>query len=160
MKALQWMAVVALASGCGGIREQFVGTRISDACDGEWNVCSTTVGCFLGDRSFVEGRFPGENRVGIQLFEPSEVTVSLQLEEVAGAGEQMVINFYETSCSARQRVEITGRTLAGENEQVGWVARSEELSTIGDHLIEVQSDARAQYLLKIDVLPLRIKNAQ
>ena len=60
-------AAVAL-SGCD-IRQQFIGTRIADACNGAWNVCDTTVGCFLGDRSYIEGRFPGAAKVGIQIFE-------------------------------------------------------------------------------------------
>ena len=161
MKLLQGVAIVALlTTGCGGVREQFIGTRIDDGCDGEWNVCSTTVGCFLGDRSYVEGRFPGKNQVGIQVFEPSEVTVGLYLFEPAGAGEQTVFNFFEPSCSSRVRVEVSGRALFGENEKLGFVSRKAELSNKGDHLVEVESDARARYLMKIDVLPLRLRDAQ
>jgi hypothetical protein len=161
MKVLLGVIIVALlACGCGSVREQFVGTRISDECGGEWNVCSTTVGCFVGDRSYVEGRFPGKNKLGIQLFEPSEVTVGLFLFETAGAGEQTVFNFFEDSCSSRIRTEVTGRTLVGENEKIGWVSRKAELSGIGDHLIEVESDARTRYLMKIDVLPLRLRDIQ
>lgn len=157
---LQGLAFVALLSGCQGIREQFLGVRIADACDGAWNVCTTTVGCILGDRSYVEGRFPGAQRVAIKLFEPSEVTVGLQLFDTAGSGEETVINFFETQCASRVRVAITGRALFDENEKLGWVSRSAELSGIGDHLIEVNSDARTRYLLKVDVLPLRIRDAQ
>lgn len=160
-KLLHPLALVALlASGCGGVREQFIGTRIEDACGGEWSVCSTTVGCFLGDRSYVEGRFPGRNQVAIRLFEPSEVSVSFHLFEMAGAGEETVINFWEESCSARVRVPVTGKTLFGENEKVGFATRKAELSGLGDHLIEVESDARTQYLMKIDVLPLRLRDGQ
>lgn len=157
---LHGLAAVALLSGCQGIREQFLGPRIADDCDGSWNVCATTVGCILGDRSYVEGRFPGSQRVAIKLFEPSEVTVGLQLFDTAGSGEETVINFFETQCASRVRVPLTGRALFGENEKLGWVSRSAELSGIGDHLIEVTSDARTRYLFKIDVLPLRIRDAQ
>lgn len=161
MKVLHWVCAVAiLGTGCGSIRDQFVGTRIEDDCGGAWNVCATTVGCFVGDRSFVEGRFPGTNKLAIKLFEPSEVTVGLQLFEPAGAGELTVINFFEESCSSRVRVEVTGKTLLGENERIGWVTRKAELSGIGDHLIEVSSDARTRYLMKIDVLPLRLRDLQ
>lgn len=153
-------AVAVLASGCGSVQDQFIGTRISDGCNGAWNVCATTVGCFVGDRSYVEGRFPGINKVGIQLFEPSEVTVSLLLFETAGAGEATVLNFFEESCGSRVRVELTGRALVGENEKAGYVFRSAELSGVGDHLIQVESDARTKYLMKIDVLPLRLRDIQ
>lgn len=154
------IAVAVLASGCGSVRDQFIGPRIDDACNGAWNVCATTVGCFVGDRSYVEGRFPGTNKVGIQLFEPSEVTVSLLLFETAGAGETTVINFHEESCGSRVRVELTGRALTAENEQSGFVFRTAELSGVGDHLIEVESDSRTRYLMKVDVLPLRLRDVQ
>lgn len=161
MKVLHWACAVALLStGCGSIRDQFVGTRIEDECGGAWNVCATTVGCLVGDRSYVEGRFPGTNKVAFKLFEPSEVTVSLQLFETAGAGELTVINLYESSCASRVRLEVTGKTLVGENDKAGWVSRKADLSDIGDHLVEVTSDARTRYLVKIDVLPLRLRDLQ
>ncbi|GMU62281.1 MAG: hypothetical protein AMXMBFR34_40440 [Myxococcaceae bacterium] len=153
------VAFLALASsGCQGLEAQFIGTRVPDDCSGEWSVCSTTVGCFLGDRSYVEGRFPGQNKVAVQLFEPSEVTVSFYLSETAGTGEETVINFFEQSCSSRVRIPVTGRSFVGEQEQKGFVSRKAELSGIGDHLIDVESDARTKYLLKIDVLPLRLRD--
>lgn len=159
MKVLDWAVAVALAaSGCGSIRDQFIGTRIQDECSGTWNVCATTVGCLVGDRSYVEGRFPGAHKVAVKLFEPSEVTVGLQLFETAGAGEQTVINLHESSCASRVRVEVSGKTLVGENERTGWVTRKAELSDVGDHLVEVTSDARTRYLMKVDVLPLRLRD--
>jgi hypothetical protein len=42
---------------------------------------------------------------------------------------------------------------------VGYVTRSADLSSTGDHLVQVESDARTRYLLKIDVLPLRLRDA-
>lgn len=157
-QALLAVALLAVLTGCQGLEAQFIGTRVPDDCNGEWNVCDTTVGCFLGDRSYIEGRFPGHNKVAIQLFEPSEVTVSFYLSETAGTGDETVINFFEESCSSRVRVPVTGRTFVGEAEQRGFTARSADLSGIGDHLIDVESDARTKYLMKIDVLPLRLKD--
>ena len=161
MKLLHWVWLVSIVgSGCGSIRDQFTGTRIEDECSGAWNVCSTTVGCFVGDRSFVEGRFPGTNKLAIKIFEPSEVTIGLFLFETAGAGEQTVFNFFEESCSSRVRVEVTGKTMVGENERTGWSNRKAELTGTGDHLIQVDSDSRTRYLMKIDVLPLRLRDIQ
>jgi hypothetical protein len=157
-------SIVAFAvlgfSGCGGVQAEFLGSRIQDRCDGVWNVCATTVGCMLGDTSYVSGRFPGSNSVGFRLFEPSTVTVSFLLSETSGSGTQTVINFYEESCSSRIRTEVPGKTFLNESDQVGYVARSADLSGVGDHLIEVDSDARSKYLLKLDILPLRLKNTQ
>ena len=153
--------VVLLVSvpACGSIQEQFLGTRVKDRCDGEWPVCRTTVGCIVGDRSYVEGRFPGSNRLAVQLFEPSTVTLSFVLTEVAGTGDETRINFYETECQSRVRRTLSGRALVGEAESRGWVSREADLSDVGDHLIEFESDARARYLVKVDVLPLRLKTS-
>jgi hypothetical protein len=149
------LSIVGL--GCGSVSEQFIGTRIPDVCNGAWSVCSTTVGCILGDTSYVEGRFPGANQFIVKLFEPSTVTVGFLLSETSGAGTQTVINFYEASCSSRVRVPVTGKTFLGESQQLGFVQRSADLTSVGDHLIEVESDARTKYDLKIDVLPLRLQ---
>ena len=153
--------VVILASfaiiACGGAREQFLGSRVKDTCNGQWPVCDTQVGCVIGDRSYIEGRFPGTNAVSIQVFEPSTVTLSFFLDQIAGAGSATSINFNEDGCRARTRLTITGREFLGENEQKGYIKRSADLSGIGDHLISWESDARTTYAAKIDVLPLRLK---
>ncbi len=148
-----------LLSSCGGLREQFLGTRVKDDCNGQWPVCNTQVGCVIGDRSYVEGRFPGSNQVVIQVFEPSTVTLSFLLEQVSGAGEETAINFNEDGCRARVRTTISGRSFVGESEQKGFIVRSAGLSGIGDHLISWQSDARSTYIAKIDVVPLRLKSS-
>ena len=150
--------VLFLLSACGSVRDQFVGVRIEDACNGEWPICATTVGCFIGDRSYVTGRFPGKNKIALQIFEPSTVTASFFVSEVSGAGDLTVVTFYEDKCRARIRTEITGRTFLGEAEKRGFVSRDADLTGVGDHLIEFESDARARYLMKIDVMPLRLKD--
>lgn len=157
------MATVAflasLTTGCGSIQDQFLGSRVLDKCDGEWPICRTTVGCIVGDRSYVQGRFPGANKLSVQLFEPSTVTLSFFLSEVAGTGEETRISFHETECRSRIRRVLSGRALIGESESRGWVSREADLSDVGDHLIEFESDARTKYLVKVDVVPLRLKNA-
>lgn len=120
-------------------------------------MCRTTVGCIVGDRSYVEGRFPGQNKVIVQLFEPSTVTLSFHLSEIAGTGEETRISFHETECRNRTRRTLTGRALIGEAETKGFTSREADLSDVGDHLIEFESDARARYVAKIEVLPLRLK---
>lgn len=148
------MTVVTV--GCGGVREQFLGPRVQEQCDGEWPLCGTTVGCFVGDRTYVESRFPGKNRLGVRLFEPSKVTIAFLLSDIAGTGEKTTIRWYETGCQARVSKDITGRTLVGEAEKAGFVERSAELTNAGDHLLEWESDARLKYAVKVDVLPLRL----
>ncbi|MBL8949174.1 MAG: hypothetical protein JNK82_00255 [Myxococcaceae bacterium] len=144
-------------SSCMDERSQFVFGRVADKCDTEWPICDTIAGCLLGDSSYIEGKFPTTGKVAVQLAEPSQVTVSFLLENVAGAGSETTINFFEDRCRARTRVQVEGKVFVGESEQRGTVSRSVDLSGIGDHLIEYTSDARLQYLMKIEVLPLRLK---
>ncbi len=155
---VQLLCVVALFS-CGTKKQEFLGTRVKDSCNGEWPVCSEIVGCLLGDTSYVEGKFPGEARVIVQLFEPSTVTASLYLEETSAAGAQTVFNFNEDACRARQREAVNGKALLDEFEKTGVVFRKADLSGVGDHLVTVTSDARSKFMLKIDVAPTRLNGA-
>ena len=138
-------------------RSQFIFGRVVDRCNTEWPICDTIAGCLVGDSSYLEGKFPTNGKIAVQLFEPSTVTVSFFLENVAGAGEETSINFFEDRCRSRTRLSVQGRTFVGEAEQSGYVKRSVDLSGIGDHLIEYTSDARLQFLLKVEVLPIRLK---
>jgi hypothetical protein len=153
------VASLVLASSCTSLQDEFIGVRVQDTCNGNWPVCDTTVGCMVGDRSYVQGRFPGTARVAYQLFEPSTVTVSFLLTEIAGSGDLTTIHFYEDQCRSRVRTEVPGKTFVGEAQQLGIVKRETDLSGIGDHLLEVISDARLRYLMKVDVTPLRLKDS-
>ncbi len=152
----RWLPMWILLSACGGQREQFTAGRVLDRCDSQWPVCDRIAGCLLGDQSFIEGKLPGQNQLAIQLFEPSTVKVSLYLDEVKAAGDETVISFFEDRCRARIREAIPGRTFVGEAQTHGFVTREADLTGIGDHLIELSSDAKASYLLKVEVLPKRV----
>ena len=130
---------------------------MADACTQQWPICDKIAGCLLGDQSYIEGRFPGNRLIGVQVFEPSTVTVSFQLEDVGASGDETAINFFEDRCRSRTRITIVGRTFLGENDKIGFVSRSADLSGIGDHLIEFSSDAHAHYLMTVRVLPIRLK---
>ncbi len=151
------VASAAIFAGCGGEREAFLANRVADSCSQQWPICDRIAGCLLGDQSYIEGRFPGERLIGVQVFEPSTVTVGLRLEEVGSAGVETAINFFEDRCRTRTRITISGRTLLGEQDAVGHVERSADMSGIGDHLIDFSSDVHARYLLTITVLPIRLK---
>ncbi len=149
------LLAAAMATGCGDARGDFVQGRAPDVCDEAWPVCGEVVGCVLGNQSYREGRFPGETRFAVRLEEPSLVRVSFFLEEVGAAGEETVITLFEDGCRARVREAISGRTFLGEAERNGVVFREATLTGKGDHLIELQSDAQARYLVKVDVTPSR-----
>jgi hypothetical protein len=147
---------VCLLCGCPGKVEQFIGARVEDPCNHDWNVCDTVVGCLIGGTSYISGRFPGTQQVGIQVFEPSNVTVTFLLEEAQSAGMETDIDLWEDACRARTRITVTGKDFFAEADKTGQVTRTAQLSGVGDHLIDFTSDARATYLFKVDVIPTRL----
>ena len=151
------LLLFGLAAGCGDARGDFVQGRAQDSCDEAWPVCAEVAGCVLGNQSYRAGRFPGETRFAIHLEEPSLVRVSFFLEDVGAAGEETVITLYEDGCRARVREAISGRTFVGEAERNGVVYREATLTGAGDYLIELQSDAQARFLVKVDVTPTRVR---
>ncbi len=149
------IALASMAGGCGDVRSEFLSNRVQDTCDGSWPVCETVAGCVLGNQSYREGRFPGRTQFIVRVAEPSVVRVSFLLDEVSAAGEQTVITFHEDGCRARIREEISGRAFVGDAERQGQVSREATLHGVGDHLIQLESDAQARYLVKVDVEPTR-----
>jgi hypothetical protein len=145
-----------LLAGCGGRKEQFVGARTLDRCNESWPVCDSFAGCLIGPQSYTTGRFPGDGRFIVQVFEPSIARVSFYLENVTSAGTETWIRFYEDRCRANVKVSIDGRAFVGESERIGQVDRQVELSGLGDHLIEFKSDGEMEYTIKADVIPKRL----
>ncbi|MFN0062927.1 MAG: hypothetical protein ACKVPX_10475 [Myxococcaceae bacterium] len=156
---MRWLKGAALVFGlaaCGDPEAAFREGRARESCTQSWPVCNLVAGCLMANENYVEGRFPGQNRFIVQLQEPSLVEVSFYLKDIGAAGALSVITFYEDGCRDRTRQEIEGRTFINEMERLGVVTREQELSGIGDHRIEVESDSQARYLLKVRVTPTRL----
>lgn len=149
------VAALVLGAGCGGGRADFIGSRAKDVCDAEWPVCSKVAGCILGEESYTEGRLPGKGQFIVQLPEASTVRVRFFLEDVVAAGEETVVTFQEEGCRARIRESVSGRTALDSAEKLGEFSREADLTGVGDHLVEFESDMQARYVLKVEVLPLR-----
>jgi hypothetical protein len=144
---------LAAAAGCGGTREEFIGGRARDACNQTWPVCDRVVGCVLGTQTFISGRFPGQTSFLVRLAEPATVTVSVFIEAVGGTGtDPTYIHFFEEGCRSRIRRDVPAAAFVAEAERNGVFSRSADLVGIGDHLIELFSDAQAQYMAKVDVV--------
>lgn len=147
----------ALTAGCEDQETAFIGSRVTEQCNESWPVCDLVAGCIMGNESYFSGRFPGTQRMIVRLAEASHVTASFYLKSVAGSGTSTVITFYEGGCQDRTRVEITGDAFVQENQSVGFVARSQDLTDVGDHRLEFTSDVQAEYDFKLDVEPLRLE---
>nr|WP_274622037.1 hypothetical protein [Myxococcus fulvus] len=144
-----------LAVGCGDTRDDFIGPRVKDVCDESWPVCGRVAGCILGEEGYSEGRFPGRSQFIVQVPEASHLKVSFYLDEVTAAGEETVVIFHEEGCRARIRTAADGRAVLDSMEKFSVFTREAELTGVGDHLIEFESDMQARYAVKVDVTPLR-----
>ena len=146
---------LGLGVGCGGGRSDFIGSRAKDTCDAQWPVCSEVAGCILGQESYAEGRLPGKGLFIVQLPEASTVRVHFFLEDVVAAGKETVVTFYEEGCRERIRLSVNGKTALDSAEKLGEFTREADLTGVGDHLVEFESDLQAHYVLKVEVQPLR-----
>lgn len=149
------LLALALGAGCGSNRSDFIGGRVLDACNASWPVCSEKVGCILGDERYVEGRFPGRGRFIVQVPEAATVRVSFFLEEVLASGQETIVTVHEEGCRARTRQAVAGRTVVEAMEKFGEFVREVDVTGVGDHLVEFESDMQARYVLKVEVIPQR-----
>jgi len=162
-EAYQWragmvMILAGLLMGCGGRRDAFIAGRALDRCNQVWPVCDTVAGCLIGEESYLEGRFPGEGRLVVQVPEPSTVRMHVYVENQGAAGAETVVTWYEERCRSRIRASSSGKNFFAEAEQVGEYIRDADLSGVGDHLVEFQSDAQADYVVKVEIIPKRLQS--
>ena len=75
--------------GCSNGRNDFIGARVKDSCNGSWPVCNQTASCFIGDQSYIQGRFPGQGKIIVRLDEPSDVKVSFFFDNISAASFSM-----------------------------------------------------------------------
>ena len=151
--SLKLLAAGIALVGCASPHDDFIAGRVQDSCDQAWPVCSTVAGCYIGPESFVEGSFPGTQKVVVTLDQPSTVKVRVLLDSVTSSGNETRVDFFEGGCQARIEQTATGIAFADEAERIGEFDRQADLADLGDHLIEITSDAQASYTFEIDVIP-------
>lgn len=144
-----------LLVGCTNSESDFIGARVLEDCNGTWAVCNTVVGCILGPEAYVHGEFPQASGFIVILGEPSTVVLSVYLSNATAAGTQTTFNFWEAGCRANIPVQVTGQDFLQESQTQGLFSTQADLVDIGDHLIQYQSDARADYDIKVDVISKR-----
>jgi len=146
-------ALLVWLCGCSSGRDDFIGARVLDSCNGSWPVCNQTASCFIGDESYIQGRFPGQGKIIVRLDEPSDVKVSFFFDNISAVGTLTSIVWYETGCKASTRVDVDGQTVATESNSTGVFERSANLLENDEHLISFKSDLEATYLMKVEVTP-------
>jgi hypothetical protein len=147
-------ATAAFSFGCNNPSGDFVNNRVVQACNQDWPACNVVAGCLLGDTNYMQGNFPGDTRVVIQLQAPSSVSVNLYVSQVESAGTYSSFTWFEGGCRARTDVNATGLQMVQESQEQGVFTRQNNLQDVGDHLIEFSSDAQAGYDFSVTVTPL------
>lgn len=138
--------------GCGeGALGNFASGLDLDRCEDTFPVCQTTAGCLLGEGRYIEGRFPGQKQFIVPAPADAVVRVEVFFTDQSAAGVDTEIRWHEPGCFETYRWNSEGRDiflLAGPNRVL---SQSQQVLQGGDHLVEILSDAVADYLLRVQV---------
>lgn len=148
-------ALLAIAAAAGGgctAEDVFIGERTLDECDGNWPVCTYRAGCNLNPREYIEGQFPGSRRFIVETDDKADIRVTMLFLSQISPGADTEIHWYEPGCFDRYSYTSDGADLFREAGSSGIFEQQRTLFRGGDHLIEVFSDAVADFLLKIEVV--------
>jgi len=145
--------LLALASlGCSqSAREAFTEGRSQNRCVEVFPACGGSAGCVLADDQYLEGSFPSTRRFLVETEGPAGITVELLLTSRGSSGVDTRIFWYEPNCVDRREWASDGVDLFREAGDDRIIARTGSVTEFGEHLIEVRSDAFADYLLGVDL---------
>ena len=131
----------------------FTGGRSLLPCTGTVPVCSTNGGCVLDAASYTRGNFAqgATRRVVVRTTVPSEIEVALFFRTESSPGTDTEISWWEVGCRDRYSAQSGGVDIFAQAGPDRVWSRKQQVFTNGDHLIEVFSDAQAEYLLKVTV---------
>ncbi|MDJ0764046.1 MAG: hypothetical protein QNJ97_13775 [Myxococcota bacterium] len=156
MKTIYRCALLACAmlSACQSAEEAFVQDRLIDLCDDAYWVCGVPSGCILKEDRYVTGTFPGTRSVVIATESAeTELRVRLFFSEMVSSGTEFLIQAYEPNCTLNPdlaRVHLVDVDIferAGEDRKLTYDL---SVSGEGEHLLELYSDASAEYLLIVE----------
>jgi hypothetical protein len=133
--------------------EAFVDGRLHAQCDEAYWVCDKPAGCVLDKNHFVRAGFPGARRI-VVATEARDVTleVSIYIAEMQAPGTELIVQAFEPDCTinaSKSQVHLEDVDIfkkAGDDRvlQFNLLARDP-----GEHLIEIYSDASADYLMVV-----------
>ena len=123
-------------------------------CDRSYWICDVTAGCQLDDEHYVSGAFPGTRRLLVETApERSVIQMQLFLSELLSPGTELVVQLRAPDCSLNAelgRVHLVGADLAAEAGSDQTLTLTLHAGEPGEHLVEIYSDAIADYLLVVD----------
>jgi hypothetical protein len=139
---------------CETAEEAFIGDRINNVCVDAYVVCHRPTGCVLDSDHYVEGVFPGMRRVVIETEEPDiKLSVRMFFSTTQSPGTELLIQLKEPNCIVdiyhgrehMQDVDLFHE--AGDDRTLMFELFS---GREGEHLLEIYSDAAAEYLLIVE----------
>jgi hypothetical protein len=134
----------------------FIQGARKDPCDNSIPVCQYTAGCRLTEgENYVEGAFPGFHTYVAPTAGEAEISVIFYFRSQEAPGSDTEVKWYEPGCFDYYTHYLPGIDLF---RQVG----NDRLWTVtqivyreGDHMITALSDATAEFLLKVEIKPLK-----
>lgn len=141
-----------VVSGCGfGAEGNFTAGLSRDRCDGTFPVCQTTAGCTMGVGKYVEGSFPGARQFIVPAPEESIITLRVFFRSQIATGIDTEILWHEPGCFDTYQYLSEGADIFLEAGDDLIFEQSKQVFLSGDHLVEVISDAVAEYIIAVEV---------
>jgi hypothetical protein len=149
------LASAALTGCVPDSEDLFIDNRTYVPCNGQVPVCVTQAGCVLDSTSYTRGNFAQGStlRTIVRNTVPSVIEVQLYFRTEGSPGTDTEVAWNEVGCRTRVSQQSGGIDVFAEAGEGRIWKRKQEVFTPGDHLVEVFSDAQAEYLLKVNVQP-------
>jgi hypothetical protein len=146
-----------LAAGCNlGSEAAFIGSATLDECNDELPICNTTAGCkMVEEESYLEGSFEGQRSFIVPTEGESIIRVKLFWRTRLGPGADTEIIWFEPACVDSFNYESQGADIFRDTNSEGVFVKEQRVFRAGEHLVQIRSDAVADYLLRTEVLTKR-----
>ena len=150
----KWVAIpfVLAVVGCGtGPESNFTLGLELDRCDSTFAECGTSAGCILTEEEYLEGSFPGTREFIVPAIEEAVITVDIFFRTQVATGVDTEILWNEPGCFDQYQFRSNGRDIFFDAGNDRILSVSQQVFLSGDHLVQVFSDAVADYLLRVRV---------
>jgi hypothetical protein len=151
------LLLLLVLAACSGAQDAFIGDRTSVSCNDAIPVCTTTAACELDGTNYAAGSFTQGTTLRAIVTTTGAAAIDTQLFFVneGTPGTDTEISIFEAACTAQVNQDSGGTDIfrtAGDSRV--WSATL-NVDTAGDHLLEVFSDAQADYLVSVTITPLQ-----
>jgi hypothetical protein len=151
-RKLMTLSLSGALSACAlGAEENFSAGLKLDRCDGTFPICQTSAGCVLGNTNYVEGSFPGSRQFIVPAPAGSLIAVRIFFRSQVATGVDTEILWNEPGCFDTYQYLSEGIDIFREAGKDGIFEQTQLVLLDGDHLVEVFSDATADYFISVDV---------